>query len=90
MALRAASWLTIPVLAQHPGRYRCAPVVQQQPLGKLRGETGHYAPPLHITPATSDLDEARRWFRNLRPMGVEGLVVKGEATPYRPGKLDWL
>jgi len=45
---------------------------------------------LHITPATSDLDEARRWFRNLRPMGVEGLVVKGEATPYRPGKLDWL
>lgn len=23
-------------------------------------------------------------------MGVEGLVVKGEATPYRPRRSDWL
>jgi ATP-dependent DNA ligase len=52
--------------------------------------TTSWRPPLHLTPATSDVAEARDWYEELRPMGVEGLVVKGEATPYRPGQRDWI
>jgi ATP-dependent DNA ligase len=47
-------------------------------------------PPLQLTPATSDVAEARHWFDDVRPMGVEGFVVKAEATPYRPGRSDWI
>ena len=68
--------------------------LRRQPWGarrrRLEAVTKGWMPPLHLCPATSDVDEALTWFEELRPMGVEGLVVKGEATPYRPGKHDWL
>ncbi|MBO0871770.1 MAG: ATP-dependent DNA ligase [Pseudonocardia sp.] len=35
---------------------------------------------------TSDVDEARVWFDTLADVGVEGLVVKAAADPYRPGQ----
>ncbi|TCO15666.1 ATP dependent DNA ligase-like protein [Kribbella steppae] len=48
-----------------------------------------WAPPLQLTPVTSDVDEAREWFEVLHAaMGVEGLVVKGAATRYTPGRRD--
>jgi ATP-dependent DNA ligase len=38
---------------------------------------------------TADIDEAREWFEVLpAAMGVEGLVVKGAATRYTPGRRD--
>jgi ATP-dependent DNA ligase len=43
----------------------------------------HWAPPLQLSPITADLDEARRWFTDYRPAGVEGLVVKGRAPGTR-------
>ncbi len=49
-----------------------------------------WAPPLQLTPSTSDLDEARRWFEDFRPAGVEGLVAKGATTRYAPGRREWL
>jgi ATP-dependent DNA ligase len=52
--------------------------------------THAWIPPLQLTPATSDVEEALLSFEELRPMGVEGLVVKGEASSYRPGKRDWI
>ena len=48
------------------------------------------AAPLQLTPSTTDAAEAQRWFEDCRPAGVEGLVVKGAASPYRPGRRDWL
>jgi ATP-dependent DNA ligase len=50
----------------------------------------HWAPPLQLSPITADLDEARRWFTDYRPAGVEGLVVKGAGTRYAPGRREWL
>ncbi|TCO33048.1 ATP dependent DNA ligase-like protein [Kribbella steppae] len=48
-----------------------------------------WAPPLQLTPVTSDVDDARQWFEVLpAAMGVEGLVVKGAATRYTPGRRD--
>ncbi|MEU4292787.1 hypothetical protein AB0E63_31570 [Kribbella sp. NPDC026596] len=46
-------------------------------------------PPLQLTPVTADPEEAREWFEVLpAAMGVEGLVVKGAATRYTPGRRD--
>ncbi|MFG1626231.1 ATP-dependent DNA ligase [Kribbella sp. NPDC049227] len=48
-----------------------------------------WAPPLQLTPVTDDINEAREWFEVLpAAMGVEGLVVKGAATRYGPGRRD--
>lgn len=51
-----------------------------------------WVPPLQLTPVTADVDEAREWFEVLpSAMGVEGLVVKGAASRYVPGRRDaWL
>lgn len=48
--------------------------------------------PLQLSPVTDDLDEAREWFDVLpAAMGIEGLVVKGAATRYTPGRRDaWM
>ena len=39
-------------------------------------------PPLQLSPATADVDEARQWLEAFTPAGIEGLVVKGAATRY--------
>ena len=49
-----------------------------------------WAPPMQLSPATSDPDEARQWFDDFRTAGVEGLVVKGAGTRYAPGRREWL
>jgi ATP-dependent DNA ligase len=49
-----------------------------------------WAPPMQLSPATADADEARRWFEDFRPAGVEGLVAKGAGTRYAPGRREWL
>jgi ATP-dependent DNA ligase len=51
-----------------------------------------WSPPLQLTPVTSDIDEAREWFEVLpAALGVEGLVAKGGASRYTPGRRDaWI
>jgi ATP-dependent DNA ligase len=44
---------------------------------------------LQLCPQTADIDEAREWLAAWRPSGVQGLVVKGRTTPYRPGEASW-
>lgn len=51
---------------------------------------GRWAPPLQLSPVTADPAQAQQWFDDFRPAGVEGLVVKGAATRYAPGRRDWL
>jgi ATP-dependent DNA ligase len=49
-----------------------------------------WAPPVQLSPVTADVEEARAWFTDYRPAGVEGLVAKGAATRYAPGRREWL
>ncbi|MGY1724002.1 ATP-dependent DNA ligase [Blastococcus sp. SYSU DS0533] len=49
-----------------------------------------WAPPMQLSPVTADPAEARQWFEDFRPAGVEGLVVKGAASRYAPGRREWL
>jgi ATP-dependent DNA ligase len=51
---------------------------------------GAWAPPLQLSMVTDDPVEAADWFEALSPIGVEGLVAKGKATRYEPGRRGWL
>jgi ATP-dependent DNA ligase len=51
---------------------------------------GRWKPPMQLCPATTDPEEARRWFEDFRPAGVEGLVAKGAGSRYAPGRREWL
>jgi ATP-dependent DNA ligase len=57
---------------------------------ELEALAQRWAPPLQLSPSTADRDEALGWFRDFRPAGVEGLVAKGAATRYAPGRREWL
>lgn len=47
-------------------------------------------PPLSLSPMTADPEEAAAWFEDMAAAGIEGLMVKGGAQPYRPGERDWV
>jgi ATP-dependent DNA ligase len=41
---------------------------------------------VHLTPATTDHDEARHWFSLFEGAGLDGLICKDGTLPYVPGK----
>jgi ATP-dependent DNA ligase len=43
-------------------------------------------PPLHLTPATSDLDKASDWFRRFEGAGLDGVVAKPVGGTYESNK----
>jgi ATP-dependent DNA ligase len=59
---------------------------------RLEGLITDLAPPLQICPATRDRDVAANWMRDYAAaqVGIEGLVVKGLAESYSPGRRRWL
>ena len=44
------------------------------------------APPVHVTPLTADLEEARRWFEQFEGAGLDGLIAKRPDLAYQPDK----
>jgi ATP-dependent DNA ligase len=44
------------------------------------------APPLHLTPATSELKIARDWFRRFEGAGLDGVIAKTTSGIYEPNK----
>ncbi|WP_142028208.1 ATP-dependent DNA ligase [Blastococcus colisei] len=56
----------------------------------LEDLAARWAPPMQLSPATTDPEEARTWFDDYRPAGIEGLVAKGAGTRYAPGRREWL
>jgi len=43
-------------------------------------------PPIHVTPATTDVETARRWFVEFEGAGLDGLIAKPADLLYVPGK----
>ncbi len=64
-------------LTQQPLRERWAALEQA-----LAGA----APPVHLTPATQDLELARQWFDQFEGAGLDGLIAKRLDLPYQPDK----
>jgi ATP-dependent DNA ligase len=52
-------------------------------LVELASGLGH---PWHLTPSTTDPDEARRWFDEFESAGCDGIVAKGLDDAYASGK----
>ncbi|MBP6996168.1 MAG: ATP-dependent DNA ligase [Phycicoccus sp.] len=42
--------------------------------------------PIHLTPATVDVDVARRWFTEFEGAGLDGVVAKPAGATYQPDK----
>ncbi|WP_137993349.1 DNA ligase [Streptomyces vilmorinianum] len=77
------SYIAFDILAV-PGRdVRALPLRERWELlgTALRG----IGPPVQRVLATQDEETARAWFRDLRAVGVEGVVAKALNSPYRPG-----
>lgn len=49
-----------------------------------------WRPPLNRSPVTDDVNTAAEWFETYTIAGVEGLMVKGGAHPYRDGERVWV
>ena len=90
-----------PLVAAHPASYVAFDLLalagsdlRARPLRRRRAElerlAGPWAPPLQLSPATADRAEAEQWFADFRAAGVEGLVAKGAASRYAPGRREWL
>jgi ATP-dependent DNA ligase len=43
-------------------------------------------PPVYVTPATDDLETARRWFAEFEGAGLDGLIAKARDLTYQPDK----
>jgi ATP-dependent DNA ligase len=87
-AAHPASYVAFDLLATGGTDLRGGPLRSRRTALEALAE--RWAPPLQLSPATDDVEEARRWFTDYRPAGVEGLVAKGAATRYVGGRRDWL
>ncbi|OBG52242.1 ATP-dependent DNA ligase [Mycolicibacterium fortuitum] len=45
-------------------------------------------PSFHVTPATTDIATARRWFDEFEGAGLDGLIAKGLTLTYQPDKRE--
>jgi ATP-dependent DNA ligase len=53
---------------------------------RLEEALGRSRPPIHVTPGTTDLDLARRWFTEFEGAGLDGIVAKPLGVTYQPDK----
>ncbi|HEX2805660.1 MAG TPA: ATP-dependent DNA ligase [Kineosporiaceae bacterium] len=87
---RPASFVAFDLLA-HDGQ-----LLTDQPLRERRrrldGLLPVLSPPLQICPATRDPAVAAQWLSQYADadVGIEGLVIKGLAERYQPGRRAWL
>jgi ATP-dependent DNA ligase len=87
-ARHPASYVAFDVLARGGEDLRRSPLVRRR--AELEKLGSGWKPPLQLSPVTDDPDEAAGWMADYRQAGVEGLVVKGKATRYLPGRRDWI
>jgi ATP-dependent DNA ligase len=53
---------------------------------RLESVLNSVGPPLHITPATMDFDQASDWFQRFEGAGLDGVVAKSVAGTYESNK----
>jgi ATP-dependent DNA ligase len=84
-----ASFVAFDVLAVHGRDLRPLPWAQRHAL--LEATASGWRPPLQLAPHTLDYAEALTWMSgDLSTAGIEGVVVKGAGSRYRPGERQWL
>lgn len=51
---------------------------------RLAGALSGVRAPVHLAPATTDIEVARRWFEEYEGAGLDGVIAKPPAVRYRP------
>ncbi|WP_324275263.1 ATP-dependent DNA ligase [Blastococcus brunescens] len=77
VAAHPASYVAFDLLAAGGADLRSWKLTRRR--AALEDLAARWAPPMQLSPATSDPAEARTWFEDYRPAGIEGLVAKGPA-----------
>lgn len=54
--------------------------------GALEELASGWARPLHLSPATTSAEIARRWFDEIVGAGIDGVIVKDRGSTYQPGQ----
>jgi ATP-dependent DNA ligase len=79
-----ASFVAWDLLALGDEDLRATP--QRQRRERLEAALAGSAPPLHLTPATTDRAVAADWFTRFEGAGLDGVIAKPLDAPYEPGK----
>ena len=79
-----ASFVGWDLLALGDDDLRATPQGERRAL--IEGQLKGVRPPIHLTPATRDVEVARDWFNRFEGAGLDGVVAKPLNAPYQPGK----
>jgi ATP-dependent DNA ligase len=64
----------------------CTPLPFRERRAALERALAGAAPPIHLTPITTDEALAARWFETFEGAGLDGLIAKDGETTYQPNK----
>ncbi len=78
-----AAYVAFDLLGMGDEDLRAAPFAERR--RRLEGLLAGVAPPVHITPATSDAKLAQDWFERFEGAGFDGVVAKRMDGAYQPG-----
>jgi ATP-dependent DNA ligase len=79
-----ASFVAFDLLALDDESFMDRPLRERRPA--LEAALAAVAPPIHVTPLTTDRDLARDWFVRFEGAGLDGIIAKDPAGVYEPDK----
>ena len=79
-----ASFVAFDLLAIDDSDLTGRPLTERR--SALEGALAGARAPIHVTPATQDLELARRWFEQFEGAGLDGLIAKKLDQRYEPDK----
>ncbi|MDT4941090.1 MAG: hypothetical protein QOJ34_1179 [Pseudonocardiales bacterium] len=79
-----ASFIAFDLLALRDDDLTGLPFAERRAL--LVEALGGANPPVHVTPATEDIELAQRWFEEFEGAGLDGVVAKPLSVTYQPDK----
>ena len=77
-----ASLVVFDVLALGDESLMDAPLTERRE--RLAGELSGVRAPVHLAPATTDIEVARQWFEEYEGAGLDGVIAKPLTVRYRP------
>lgn len=77
-----ASLVVFDVLALRDESLMDAPLTERRE--RLAGELSGVRAPVHLAPATTDIEVARQWFEEYEGAGLDGVIAKPLTVRYRP------
>jgi ATP-dependent DNA ligase len=79
-----ASFIAFDVLALGDEDLTARPFAERR--ARLVDALDRANPPVHVTPATEDVDLAQRWFEEFEGAGLDGVIAKPLTGTYQPDK----